>query len=115
MCRETWSRKSWHNERLAMIDRREFLQSAGIGSAGCALGVLSNNHSVLAAADEPTLGTLAQPVPYAVFQRHGYDPLHASAHEVGGPKLGFADVAIAGEFGEAKADTWQFRVVPLKD
>ncbi|MCE9527888.1 MAG: hypothetical protein K8R36_17740 [Planctomycetales bacterium] len=98
-----------------MIDRREFLQTAGIGSAGCALGVLSTDHSVLVAADEPTLGKLTQPVPYAVLQRHGYDPLHASAHEVGGPRLGFADVALAGEFGEAKADTWQFRVVPLKD
>lgn len=98
-----------------MIDRREFMQTAGIGGAGCALGVLSSAPSVLVAGDEPAPGKLTQPVPFAVIQRQGFDPLHASPHEVGGPKLGFADVPIIGEFAEVKADSWQYRVIPLKD
>ena len=96
-----------------MVNRREFLQAAG--SAGVAAGVLAGGNALAAAADEPAQGKLTQPVPYAVFQRQGYDPLHATIHEPGGPKLGFADVPLAGEFGDVKYDAWQFRVVPLKD
>ena len=99
-----------------MVHRREFLQTVGcgIGTAG-ALGVVAGDESVLAAADEPVPGKLSLPVPFAVFQRQGFDPRHASAQEPGGPKLGFADVSLAGEFGDVKADAWQFRVVPLKE
>ena len=96
-----------------VVNRRVFLQTAS--SAGVAVGVLAGSDILAADADPPAQGKLTQPAPYAVIQRQGYDPLHASAHEPGGPKLGFADVSIVGEFGEVKYEAWQFRIVPLKD
>jgi hypothetical protein len=65
--------------------------------------------------NEVAQGKLTQPVPYSVFQRQKYDPLHSSIHEPGGPKVGSAEVPLAGEFGDVKCDAWQFRVVPLKE
>ena len=95
-----------------MVNRREFLQAAG--SASVAAGLLTGK-DVLADDDPPTQGKLTLPLPFSVVQRQGYDPLHASAHEPGGPKLGFADVPLAGEFGDVKGDAWQFRMVALQD
>ncbi len=96
-----------------MVNRREFLQAAS--SAGVAVGVLAGERVLAADADSPAQGKLTQPVPFAMYQRQGYDPLRASAHEPGGPKLGFADMPLGGEFGEVKCDAWQFRVIPLQD
>lgn len=96
-----------------MVNRRDFLHAAG--TASVAMGVLVGRDVLAADADLPARGKLTQPVPFAVIQRQGYEPKRAWAHEPGGPKLGFANVPVAGEFGELKCDAWQYRVVPLKD
>jgi Carbohydrate esterase, sialic acid-specific acetylesterase len=96
-----------------IVSRRDFLHAAA--SAGAVASCVAGSGGVVAEDTTVAQGKLALPLPYSVAQREGYDPLHASVHEPGGAKLGFADVAVAGEFSNAKCDAWQIRAVPLKD
>ena len=66
-------------------------------------------------ASEPVLRILT-PSPYQVIQRQGFDPKHAQVHQVGGPRLGFADVAIRGEADGLEGPCQvEFRTVALAD
>ena len=96
-----------------VVSRRDFLHAAA--SAGAVASCIAGNGEAIGEETKVAQRKLTQPLPFSVVQREGYDPLHASIHEPGGPKLGFADVAIGGEFGDVKCDSWQFRAVPLKD
>jgi hypothetical protein len=100
-----------------MLQRRDFLKQVGcgVGGAVAASAVVARQQPIAANAGEPAAGKLTRPVPNAVFQRQAFDPPHAHEHEPGGAKLGFADVAFAGEFPEAPGAVWQFRVVALSD
>ncbi len=100
-----------------MPDRREFLQQAGcsLGAAAFAGEILTAHQNVLADTEKPAPGKLTRPVPFEVFQRQGYDPLHSHDHEPGGPKMGFANMPVSGDLGEVAGATWQFRVVALKN
>jgi hypothetical protein len=86
-----------------------------VGGAVAATVVVARHQTGLAEAADPVPGKLTRPVPNEVFQRQGFDPPHAHEHEPGGPKLGFADVAIAGEFPEAAGAEWEYRLVALTD
>ncbi|MBM4003908.1 MAG: sialate O-acetylesterase [Planctomycetes bacterium] len=63
----------------------------------------------------PSELTLRQPVPFQVCQRIQFDPAHAHANEPGGPKLGFADVALRGALAaEITEGELEWRVEPLR-
>jgi hypothetical protein len=97
-----------------MMHRREFLHQVGTGMGGLAVGAAVVGSDVPAsAADQPAKGKLSRPTPYEVVQRSGFEPRHAHYHEPGGPKLGFADVSVAGEFPSVPEGEWQFRTVGL--
>ncbi len=100
-----------------MLDRRDFLKQVGCGVGGtvAAGAIAAGQQAVAAGPGEPAAGKLTRPVPNEVIQRQGFDPPHAHEHEPGGPKLGFADVALAGEFPEAPGAEWEYRLVTLTD
>ena len=100
-----------------MLHRRDFLRQVGrgAGGAGAATAMAAGQGSVFSAAADSIPGKLNQPTPYEVIQRQEFDPPHAHEHEPGGPKLGFADTSIAGEFPDVPGAEWQFRVVALPD
>ncbi|MCA9092664.1 MAG: hypothetical protein KDA68_04205, partial [Planctomycetaceae bacterium] len=55
---------------------------------------------------------ITSPTPYQVIQRIGYVPREAHEHNPGGPKLGYADVAIRVKLVDKNADRIEAR---LKD
>lgn len=98
------------------MHRREFLQQVGtgIGSMAVTTAVTGAGAAEKSAA-EPAVGKLSRPVPNEIVQRSGFDPLHAHDHEPGGPRLGFADVVIEGEFPTVLEAEWQYRTVALNE
>jgi hypothetical protein len=100
-----------------MPDRRNFLKQVGtgIGGAAIAAAVSTSDRPVQAGADEPARAVLSRPVPYEIFQRQEFDPRHAHEHETGGPKLGFAEIPVMGEFPEPLRGHWQYRTLKLTD
>lgn len=100
-----------------MLQRRDFLKQVGygVGGAMAATAITARQGLAAAGATDSIPGKLTRPFPYEVIQRQGFDPAHAHEHEPGGPKLGFAEVLIAGEFPEAPGALWQFRIVSLPD
>ena len=100
-----------------MLDRRHFLQRVGTGIGAAAIATATTTDDRLAHAESagPVRATLSRTVPYEVFQRQGFDPIHAHEHAAGGPKLGFAEIPVVGEFPELPGAKWQFRVVKLPD
>ena len=76
------------------------------------LVALACGHSE-ARADEQKV-TLVSPVPYAVIQREGFNPLQAHTHAVGGPALGFGKVSIKGDVPQIDGAEVQFRAVVLE-
>jgi len=57
--------------------------------------------------------TLASPVPYQVVQREGFSPARAHANQPQGPELGFADVAIVGQF-PPESKLFEYRLSKLE-
>jgi hypothetical protein len=100
-----------------MLHRRDFLKQlgGGVGGAVAANAQAARQQALSVAAAEPVPGKLVRPVPFEVIQRQEFDPPHAHEHELGGPKLGFADVSVSGEMPEAPGAEWQYRLVALAD
>src|SRR5579872_4106109 len=68
-----------------MLHRREFLHDVATGIGGAAVATSTPTDGPLECAEnsEPVRPTLSRPVPYEVFQRDGFAPLHAHEHESG--------------------------------
>jgi hypothetical protein len=97
------------------MHRREFLQHVGTGIGGLAVTASVTGGAAKSSAAEPAVGKLTRPVPFEVIQRSGFDPQHAHDHEPGGPRLGFVDVIIEGEFPDVPQAEWQYRTVALAE
>lgn len=67
----------------------------------------------VAQADDPAKLIIMQPAQYQVVQRTGFRPRQAHEHEPGGPKLGFASVAVTGETALPADAVFEFRVIVL--
>jgi len=64
---------------------------------------------------EPKQAVLQQPTPHQVVQREGYEPRLAHVNQPGGPRLGFANVTVAGEFSVLSDEIFEYRTALLAE
>lgn len=64
---------------------------------------------------EPQSFALQEPLPHQVTQREAYQPLLAHEHQHEGPQLGFANVAVKGEFPSIPSESFEYRTLLLTE
>lgn len=95
------------------VDRRGFLQQAGLVLGGAELKVA--HRAVLCQADPVEAVEWIFPQRYRVYQRRGFDPRQAHDHAENGLRRGGADVELVWTSSVQSGSRWRARIVALPD